>query len=235
MRAMLGRAARALGRRLFGGTCFLCLGAAGDALLCEACSADLPRLDSGCCPRCALPSPAGAACGRCLAQPPPFDATHAALAYAFPADALVQALKFRGELALAPLLAQALCERLAPAEPLDGLLPVPISRRRLRQRGYNQCLEIARHVARATGVALAPQLCDRVRDTPAQTDLPWAARAANVRGAFRAAGALDGARIAVLDDVMTTGATLAEIAATLKRAGAARVVNWVVARTLLAD
>lgn len=233
MRAMLGRAARALGRRLFGGTCFLCLGAAGDSLLCEPCNADLPRLDRECCPRCAMPAPAGAVCGQCLARPPQYDATHAALAYAFPADALVQALKFRGELAIAPLLAQILCERLGRAEAVDWLLPVPISRSRLRQRGHNQCLEIARHVARATGVALAPQLCDRVRDTPAQTDLPWEQRAANVRGAFRAAGTLDGARIALLDDVMTTGATLGEVAATLKDAGAARVVNWVVARTLL--
>ena len=229
---MLGRAAKALGQRLFGGNCFLCHGAAGAGLLCAACDADLPRLDGAGCPRCALASPASAVCGRCLAQPPQYDATIAALAYAFPADALVQALKFRGELAVAPLLAQVLCERIGRAAQVDWLIPVPISRGRLRERGYNQSLEIARHVARAQRVELAPQLCRRVRDTAAQTDLPWAARAANVRGAFESCGALTGARVALLDDVMTTGATLGEIAATLKRAGASSVVNWVVARTL---
>ncbi|TAN54457.1 MAG: ComF family protein [Betaproteobacteria bacterium] len=229
---MLARAAKTLAHRVFGGSCFLCRGASGADLLCAACDADLPRLEGPGCPCCALPSPAGARCGRCLAQPPPFDATVAALAYGFPADVLLQALKFHGELALAPLLAQLLGERLARTAPVDWLLPVPISRRRLSERGYNQSLEIARALSRATRVALAPQLCERVRDTPAQIGLPWAERAANVRGAFRTCGALTGARVAVLDDVMTTGATLGEIAATLKRAGAASVVNWVVARTL---
>ncbi|OGA17379.1 MAG: hypothetical protein A3I63_00175 [Betaproteobacteria bacterium RIFCSPLOWO2_02_FULL_66_14] len=229
---MLGRVAKAMAHQLFGGTCFLCRGAAKTGLLCRGCDADLPRLAGECCPRCALPAPGGAVCGRCLSHPPRYEATIAALAYAFPADALIQALKFRGELALAPLLAQLLVERLTALRSPDWLLPVPIARGRLRDRGYNQALEIARHVGRATGVPLAPQLCRRVRETPAQTDLPWDRRAANVRGAFEAGGALDGAQVAVLDDVMTTGATLDEIAATLKRAGAASVVNWVVARTL---
>ena len=115
------------------------------------------------------------------------------------------------------------------------VLPVPLAARRLRERGYNQALEIARHVADATGARLAPQACERSRDTPAQTDLPWAERAANVQGAFRAPRPLDGATIAVLDDVMTTGATLDEIAGELKRSGASCVVNWVVARTLPPD
>lgn len=232
---MLRRAATAIAHRLFGGTCFLCHGSASSGLLCAACEADLPRLEGGVCPRCALASPAGAVCGRCLARPPRFDATLAALAYAFPADALVHALKFRGQLAVAGLLAQLLAERVAGAAPVDCLLPVPISGERLRQRGYNQALEIARHVARSAGIALAPQLCRRIRDTPAQTDLPWAERASNVRGAFASANAVAGARVAVLDDVMTTGATLDEVAASLKHAGAASVVNWVVARTLPRD
>jgi len=229
---MLRRAAKTIGQWFFGGRCFLCHGNASTDLLCAACAADLPRLDGERCPRCALAAPAGAVCGRCLARPPHFDGTIAALAYGFPADVLVHALKFRGELAVAELLAQLLGERLARAERVDCVLPVPISRDRLRQRGYNQALEIARHVARATGVALAPELCRRVRDTPAQSELPWAERATNVRGAFQSSGAVAGARIALLDDVMTTGATLDEIAATLKRDGAASVVNWVVARTL---
>jgi ComF family protein len=213
---------------LFGGSCFLCRGKAA-ALLCAACDADLPRLGAELCPRCALASPAGAVCGRCLAQPPAYDATRAALAYAFPADALIQALKFRGELALAPFLGDLLSKCLSN-ENIACVIPVPLSAQRLRARGYNQALEIARSVAAATRTPLQPALCERSRDTGAQMDLPLKERARNVRGAFHCPGVVSGT-IAVLDDVMTTGATLEEVAATLKRAGAARVVNWVVART----
>lgn len=230
---MLGKLARRvvdLANLAFGGSCYLCRGAA-EAPLCRDCDADLPRLPALLCPRCALASPAGAVCGRCLAQPPSYDATVAALAYEFPADVLVQALKFRGELALAPLLAGLLVARLPRGASADFLLPVPLSAARLRVRGFNQALEIARHVARAAGCALAPQLAERSRDTPPQADLALGERARNVRGAFRCPQPLAGAEVAVLDDVMTTGATLEELAATLKRAGASRVVNWVVART----
>ena len=232
---MLREAAAKFTQWIFGGACLLCRGAAAQGLLCAACDADLPRLDRALCPRCAVPSASGAICGRCLAHPPRFDATVAALAYRFPADVLVHALKFRGELALAALLARLLAERIAPEPLVHFVLPVPLAARRLRERGYNQALEIARHVARATGARLAPEICERARDTPAQTDLPWSERAGNVRGAFRAGRALDGATIAVLDDVMTTGATLDEIAAALKDSGASYVVNWVVARTLPPD
>ncbi|HZQ72532.1 MAG TPA: ComF family protein [Burkholderiales bacterium] len=221
---------KSLSSRLFGGSCFLCRGAARE-LLCAACLADLPRLPAAQCPRCALASPLGALCGRCLARPPHFDGTVAALAYAFPADALVHALKFRGELALAPLLASLLRERLAPLRDIDCVVPVPLAARRLRERGYNQAVEIARPVASALRAPLELALCERSRDTATQTELPWSERAKNVRGAFRATRPLGGASIAVVDDVMTTGSTLDELAATLKQAGAARVVNWVVART----
>ena len=203
---------------------------AATELLCARCDADLPRLGAGLCPRCALDSPAGAVCGRCLAQPPHYDATRAALAYRFPADALVHALKFGGELALAPLLGNLLSGCVA-GEVVDCVIPVPLSAQRLRSRGYNQALEIARHVAKPMGARLAPELCERVRDTPAQIGLAHSERMKNVAGAFHCPRFVEGMRLAVLDDVMTTGATLDEIAATLKRAGAARVVNWVVART----
>ena len=215
---------------LLGGSCFLCRGAASEAL-CAPCIASLPRLPGERCPRCALPSRAGAVCGRCLAHPPRYDATVAAWWYAFPADALVHALKFRGELALAPLLARLLAERLRAAAPVDCVLPVPLSRARLAERGYNQSAEIARRLAAATGAALELAACTRVRDTPQQADLPWAERARNVRGAFRSERDFSGQKVALVDDVMTTGATLDELAATLKAAGAAEVVNWVLART----
>jgi len=212
---------------LFGGVCFVCRGAAHE-LLCAACHAELPRLPSERCPRCALPTPLGAVCGRCLAEPPAYDATVAALAYDFPADALVHAFKFRGELALARFFARLLSSEI-DRHAVDRVIPVPLSRARLKTRGYNQAVEIARHLARGK-IDLAT--CVREGDAPPQMQLPWDERQRNVRGAFRCRTALAGATVAVVDDVMTTGATLDELARTLKRAGASRVVNWVVARTL---
>jgi ComF family protein len=223
-----------LSNLLFGGSCFLCRGAAR-GFLCPACDADLPRLAGTLCPRCALPSPGAALCGRCLADAPRYDATVAALAYRFPADTLVHALKFRSQLALAPLLGDLLQKCIPAGERADCVLPVPLSKERLRERGYNQAAEIARHVARERRARLELTVVVRERNTRAQADLPWSDRARNVRGAFRCERPLDGAAIAVVDDVMTTGATLDELAATLKRAGAARVVNWVVARTFPPD
>jgi len=225
---------RSLANLLFGGTCFICRGAAS-GVICESCDADMPRLTQAVCPRCALDSPVGALCGRCLAEPPHYDATVAALAYRFPADTLVHALKFRSQLALAPLLGDLVLKCIPAGERVDCVFPVPLSRARLRERGYNQAAEIARHVAAQRGVRLEFTAITRERNTQAQADLPWPDRARNVRGAFRCERSLDGAAIAVVDDVMTTGATLDELAATLKRAGAARVVNWVVARTFPPD
>lgn len=217
-------------RLLFGGSCYLCRGAADD-LLCAACDADLPRLSATRCPRCALDSPRGELCGRCLSDAPHYDATVAALAYEFPADALVHALKFRGELALASFLGREIARRISAVE-IDSVVPVPLSAARLRTRGYNHAAEIARHLLPGK---LDLALCERSRDTPPQMDLPFAERRRNVRGAFRCTRALMGPSIAVVDDVMTTGATLNELARTLKDAGAARVVNLVVARTFPPD
>ena len=214
-----------LARLVFGGTCFVCRGAARGTL-CELCDADLPRLPGSLCPRCALESPSGAVCGRCLAHPPHYDATLAAFAYRFPADVLVHALKFRGELALGPYLASLLSEKISP-QSVDCILAVPLSGERLRERGYNQSVEIARHL----GARLALDACTRERDAPPQAGLDREARRRNVRGAFRCKRSFAGERVAVVDDVMTTGATLDELARELKAAGAASVVNWVVCRT----
>lgn len=225
-------AARGFAEALFGGRCYLCRGAARGALLCAGCDGDLPRLPPERCPRCALPSAGDRACGRCLAEDPAYDATQAAIAFAFPADVLVHALKYRGELALAPLLASLLAPRIGHDGTLSAIVPVPLSATRLRERGFNQAMEIARPLAALAGVPLQPGWLERTTDTPALAGLPLADRAKSVRGAFRCAAPVDGATIAIVDDVMTSGATLDEIARTLKRAGAARVVNWVVARTL---
>lgn len=176
-----------------------------------------------------MPTAQGATCGRCLRDPPAFDATHAAFAYAFPLDRIVQALKYRHRLALAGFLADALLP-LVPSENAV-LLPMPLHVRRLRERGFNQAVEVARPLARAAGLPLELGAVGRVLNTAPQASLPWKARRVNMLGAFRCDASFTGKTVIVVDDVMTTGATLDELARTLKRHGAARVENLVVART----
>jgi ComF family protein len=170
-------------------------------------------------------------CGTCLASPPYFDATLALWLYEFPCDRLVQALKYRARLALASFFARSLARR--PLPPYDLLIPMPLHPGRLALRGFNQAVEIARMLAKQTGLVLSPRGARRVKDTTPQAELPYEERAKNIRGAFACGVDLSGKRVAVLDDVMTTGATLNELAKVLKRAGAVRVENLVIARSIL--
>lgn len=213
-----------------GEDCLLCGAESALELLCPACIAELPALPESC-PRCALPSPGASVCGSCLSKPPHFDGTLALWPYEFPCDRLVQALKYRGRLALAGFFARALASARLPE--IDLIVPMPLHPRRLAGRGFNQALEIARALARRIGRPIEPRGALRVKDTPPQTELPYEERAKNVRGAFLCELDLSGARVAVVDDVMSTGATLNELARALKRAGAARVENLVIARTVL--
>ncbi|MDR1854062.1 MAG: ComF family protein [Azoarcus sp.] len=212
-----------------GGDCCLC----GRALagekhpLCAACAEDLPRHDDSACPRCALPTACGEVCGDCRREPPAFDATRAAFDYAFPLDVLVKRLKYGHRLAMADFFAAALGE--TPA--VDLILPMPLHPRRLRERGFNQAVEIARPLARAAALPLELAGVARVRDTPPQARLDLEARLANLRDAFACRRRLDGLRVAVVDDVMTTGASLDALARCLKENGAKEVTNLVVART----
>jgi predicted amidophosphoribosyltransferase len=145
---------------------------------------------------------------------------------------MVHALKYGGRLALAEGFGAELAARVAGAR-VDAIVPMPLFPSRLRERGFNQAVEVGRHVARRIGIPIATQLVERVRDTVPQADLPHSARAGNMRGAFACVDVVAGMRLAALDDVMTSGASLAEMARTLKLAGAVRVENWIVARTWL--
>jgi ComF family protein len=223
--------------------CVLCRAAAGNRLLCAACDAAMPRITDAC-PACALPSPGALPCGNCVTAPPPHAAALAAWVYAYPADRLVHAFKYGGTLALAEPLAYALADALAlraaaladafalrAAALPDCIVAIPLSATRQRERGFNQATEIARRVARALRVPFATGL-ERIRDTPPQAELALSARAANLTGAFAANASFAGRSVAVVDDVMTSGATLAAAARALSAAGAIRVEAWAVARTL---
>lgn len=213
--------------------CLLCLAPARNQLLCPACHNDLPWLPKAVCPICALPTVAGAVCGACLSKPPAFDATLASFRYSFPLDRLIQTLKYRHNLATVEFLATALQQTAAPhAMDVDLLLALPLSAQRLAARGFNQSLELARPLAQELQLPLAVAGYSRTLNTPPQARLPWQARQKNIRGAFRCALDLSDKHVVVIDDVMTTGATLNEFARTLKKQGARRVSNWVVARAL---
>ncbi|HEY7674549.1 MAG TPA: ComF family protein [Burkholderiales bacterium] len=213
-----------------GRDCLLCGAQADGEFFCGGCATTLPGLTERC-PQCALPTPGSAVCGNCLGRPPHFDRTTALWRYEFPCDRLVQALKYRGRLAVAQCFARRLAAEQLPRAHL--LLPMPLHPRRLRARGFNQALEIARRLARFTGMQVEARGALRAKNTRPQTELPYDERAKNVRGAFACRLDLSGKVVGVVDDVMTTGATLNELARVLKEAGAARVENIVVARTVL--
>lgn len=221
-----------LAERLLPNDCFVCGHAAGPDLVCTACLDVLPHQAQSC-PVCAIPVVGGLICGRCQRQAPAFDATTAALSYVFPVDRLIRALKYRHRLAVAGFFAQVLLPLAPPEGPPAVIVPMPLHLTRLRQRGFNQAAEIARPLARAWGLPLELNGVWRVRDTAAQASLPWTERRVNMRGAFRCDVSFRGKTVVVIDDVMTTGATLDELARTLKSHGAARVENRVVARTPL--
>ena len=210
------------------------------------------------CRRCGIALPADlASCGDCLRDPPPFQATVCAVTYAFPWDGLIAALKFADRVELATPLAMLLADRIADPvrsaapEPQDGeptplragpttpppsaIVPVPLSPARLAQRGYNQAWELARRLSSLTGVPAHAGWLQRAFDAPQQVGLSRRQRRDNLRGCMRvtAEGArrIGGRHVAVVDDVMTTGATACEAARALLEAGAQRVDLWVVART----
>lgn len=184
------------------------------------------------CPACALPTPSGELCGHCLKHPPLFTRTVAAFGYAFPLDKLIQAMKYSNQLTLAHAFAAKLSRRIPRDSLPDCLVPMPLHPAKLRERGYNQSLLLAAPIARELGLELLPYACRRVRDTASQSGLPWKERKKNMRNAFSCEVDLTGKRIALVDDVLTTGASLNALAEAARQRGAIGIEAWVVARTL---
>ncbi|MDR7193921.1 ComF family protein [Luteimonas terrae] len=214
------------------GRCLVCRepGAAGRDL-CLPCTAALPWMPHACA-RCAQPLPTNdPLCGACLRRPPPLDAVIAAFDYGFPVDRLLPRFKFHRDLAAGALLGDCLAHATSTATRPDALIPVPLHIARLRERGYDQALELARILARRHALPLRDDLLHRVRATAPQSRLDAKARRRNLRHAFAVHGLTSPtAHVVLVDDVMTTGATLHAAAHALRRAGVARVDAWVCAR-----
>lgn len=214
--------------------CYVC-GAWPTRALCAACTGSFLRPQARC-RSCALPAPAGQAqCGPCVLKAPPLDACLAAVSYAYPWSACIARFKYGGQAAWARPLAQLMAHApgVAPAlQSCDMLLPMPLSATRLAERGFNQAHELAKRLMPAktrNGLLL------RIRDTAPQEQLGRAERERNMRGAFMTApeamSLLSGKRLVLIDDVMTSGASINEAAAALKQSGAAWVTGLVLART----
>ena len=238
--ALARKLTRQLSYALLPTSCALC-GANCEVAVCPACHAQFLAPQVPRCPRCA--NPVGACdtrlpCGACQSHPPGFDATIAAASYSAPLDQLIMQLKFGGTLALAPWFGRALGDAVVAQQGFELpniLCPVPLGSIRLAERGFNQALEIARPLSKALGIPVRPALAIRARETAAQSGVAPAERNKNIRNAFIVAPdalvLVRGQHIGVVDDVMTSGATLHELAAMFKRFGAARVSNFVFART----
>ncbi len=219
-------------------SCCLC-GAAANRLLCPGCLSDLPAITTPC-PRCALHCTGlaeGDVCPTCTSTPPPQSITLTGCAYQWPVSRMIGDFKDRGRLTLGEALLPPLLARVRqtylPGQLPRLLLPVPVTRHRLRQRGYNQSLLLADSISREIGIPVQRGLLRRVRATAQQRGLNRIQRSSNPRGGFTVTGMLCGQHIALVDDVITTGSTVAEASRVLLEAGASRVSVWGLARAPL--
>lgn len=203
--------------------------------ICINCKADLPWLNNAC-PQCGLILAAGAIspatkCGWCQRYAPPFDTTFALWSYQQPVTQLITALKFNHQLKYARLIGELMAERLATHSLPECIIPVPLHETRLRQRGFNQSLEIARSLGKRLNVAINTRCCIRIKATEAQSSIAKKKRRENLANAFNVEQRFTAAHVALLDDVMTTGCTVKELSMQLKRQGVKRVDIWCCART----
>ncbi len=222
--------------------CVLCAALTKRSLaLCHACERELPWLNTVCM-HCALPLEGinpndHMLCGHCLQQQPPFFSTTALFHYQPPIDQFIMALKFNQQLLYARLLGELLAENrqkkniAAHLHLPEMIIPMPLHPQRLRERGFNQALEIARPVARKLQLPLDLQSCERIRVTASQSTLPAAERHQNVKNAFKISSDFKSKHVAIIDDVVTTGHTVTEFSHALQQAGVERIEVWCVART----
>ena len=209
-----------------------------NSVLCQPCLGDLPW-NTTCCQVCALPLPQNAICGRCLRKPPSYHRTLATFSYQDPLSHIVHGLKYGQRLYYGRFLGNALAEMVAQGAGNDEfkipdlILPAPLHQRRLNERGYNQALEIAKPVARLLSVSISDRVIVRNTETKEQSQLSALERRRNLKGAFFIKRSMKGLYVVIVDDVMTTGATVSELTCALIKAGARRIDVWVAARAAL--
>lgn len=219
--------------------CVLCEAPAtakkNQSTLCNDCINLLPWYHEPRCPKCALPNAAGILCGHCLQHPPAFDQTVTAFRYAYPLDRLLHQFKYHQQLAIGHLLANHLMNQLgsiAETERPHSMVAMPMHPNRVKERGFNHALELAKEVHKHWHIPLDIQGCTRLIDTPTQAGMDMKTRVSSLRGAFSTSLNWYGKHVIVVDDVMTTGASMHAVAKVLKKAGATRITALVLARTL---
>ncbi len=217
---------------LYSPQCAVCADpVAGPLALCPECEGDLPRRSPQC-PRCGGRYPATGVCGQCQSHPPAFDVTIAPLAYRPPVSDLIHEFKYRCRMQHARLLGELFFREVGPRITIrpDVIIPVPLHRSRLRRRGFNQSVELARPIARALGTYIDRRAAIRTRDTRPQVELPIKQRQSNIRDAFAVRGPISYRHVAIVDDVMTSGHTVSQLARCLKCAGVKHIQVWALAR-----
>lgn len=234
-RAQVDRLKRTFEGLLWPSRCVLCLAGTKEDDLCPACARDLP-FNLNACRRCALPLAEGAVdliCGACAQSTPGFDLSFAPFRYAYPLDRMIQRLKYAQQLHIGRMLARCFAQQLMMNHSVSlpsAIVPVPLGRTRYLSRGYNQAIELAMHLRRHLNVPVRADWVVRERETAEQAGLARRERRKNVRGAFALSRQPDCAHVAILDDVVTTGSTVNEVASVLREAGVSRIEVWAIAR-----
>jgi len=203
----------------------------GHLSICRDCLDGLSYQGPDVCRQCGLTAYQSKICGNCLRSTPAFDRTLALFQYQYPVSSLLQRYKYGNQLDIATVLGKLLSKHLSSSPLPDVLIPMPLHPHRLQERGFNQAVEIARVVSHEIEIPLDVHACKRVKFSAPQVTLPLKQRVRNMRNAFSCERSLENLRVALLDDVMTTGASLNALATAVKKAGAMHVECWVVART----
>lgn len=216
------------------GLCVACLSPNAVDGLCPPCQKDLPA-NRWHCRQCALPLPflpEDAVCGECLTSPPAFSRTLIPFRYQFPVDGMISRYKYNRQRRFARPLIAGLAHYLNLKDPAlpDALIPMPMHPKRHRKRGFNQAQDIAEHVGKALGIPVAGHIVKRKHATRSQRELTREQRLTNLQGVFEVCAKVP-ERIAIVDDVVTTGATVRALSSTLKNAGAGDIQIWALART----
>lgn len=223
---------RRISEQAFKQSCLLCATQIDNNMsFCQDCLGDLPLAPNPCCPQCGLKTD-GQICGNCLKHKPFYDVTHALFSYRYPVDTVIQYYKYRHALQLSKTLGQLLQGKINGSD-IDIMMPMPLHPIRMQERGFNQSLEVAKVFAKQCNINLDITSCNRIKNTPPQASLTPKARIKNMKDAFNCQTTFTGMHIGLVDDVMTTGASLNELAKALKRAGASKVSCFVLARVEL--